>query len=56
VFFEATGDNWIDFNSKALLVFSIYIGGEFIVVLLFYVLFRRYLGIINKESAELTKQ
>lgn len=45
---EAIGEEWIGFNTKALLLFSIYFGGELIIIALFYRLFRNFLGIVNK--------
>lgn len=45
---EAIGEEWIGFNTKALLLFSIYFGGELIIIVLFFRLFRNFLGIVNK--------
>jgi hypothetical protein len=45
---EAIGEEWIGFNTKALLLFSIYFGGELLIIVLFYRLFRNFLGIVNK--------
>lgn len=45
---EAIGEEWIGLNTKALLLFSIYFGGELIIIVLFYRLFRNFLGIVNK--------
>jgi hypothetical protein len=46
---EAIGDKWLGFNLKALMLFSVYLGGEFIIIVLFYMVFGKYLGLVNKE-------
>jgi hypothetical protein len=46
---EAIGEEWIVFNIKALLLFSVFFGGESIIVVLFYGLFCKYLGLVNNE-------
>lgn len=46
---EGAGEHWIGFSKKALLLFLIFISGEFMVIISFYLLFRHYLGIIIKK-------
>jgi hypothetical protein len=46
---KAFGDEWSGFNLKAYLPFSLYLGGEFSIIVLFYKVFRKYLGLVNKE-------
>jgi hypothetical protein len=41
----------LGFTRKSLLLFSVYIGGESAIILLFYGLFGRYLGMVNKEQS-----
>jgi hypothetical protein len=50
-FIEGFGDKWLGFTRKSLLLFSVYIGGESAIILLFYGLFGRYLGMVNKEQS-----
>jgi hypothetical protein len=47
--YDAAEEAWPGFNLKALLLFSIYFAGEFSIIVLFYRMFRNFLGKINKE-------
>jgi hypothetical protein len=49
-FLEGIGEEWIGFTKKSLLLFSVYLGGESAIILLFYGLFGNYLGMVNKEQ------
>jgi len=49
-FIEGIGEEWIGFTKKSLLLFSVYLGGESAIILLFYGLFGNYLGMVNKEQ------
>lgn len=44
---EGIGEKWLGVNLKSLLLFSVYIVGEAIIIVLFYHIFRKYLGIIR---------
>jgi hypothetical protein len=50
-FFEGSGEGWIGFTKKSLLLYSVYLGGETAIVLLFYGLFGSYLGMVNREKS-----
>jgi hypothetical protein len=47
---EGVGENWIGFGSRAILLFSIFVGGELIIIFMFYLLFSEYLGLFHEES------
>jgi hypothetical protein len=44
---EGIGEKWLGVSLKSLLLFSVYIVGEAIIIVLFYRIFREYLGIIR---------
>jgi hypothetical protein len=50
-FLEGFGEEWIGFTKKSLLLFSVYLGGESAIILLFYGLFGSYLGMVNREKS-----
>jgi hypothetical protein len=49
VLIHAIGEGWSGTNIRSLLVSLIYFGLEFIIILLYFSLFSRYLGLIKKE-------
>jgi hypothetical protein len=49
-FNEGIGENWIGYGNRAILLFSIFVGGELIIIFMFYLLFSNYLGLFHKES------
>jgi hypothetical protein len=49
-FLEGFGEEWIGFTKKSVLLFSVYLGGESVIILLFYGLFGTYLGMVNREK------
>jgi hypothetical protein len=50
-FLEGFGEEWIGITKKSLLLFSVYLGGESAIILLFYGLFGSYLGMVNREKS-----